>query len=237
MSDYQRYGWLMALLYADKYYNWACKYFILVYTWLNLGYYIILTLTKQYLVNTVTIKSQSYFGFRYNKQHSPFWIFSMALSTPKGTPTSSDSPTTKVTSRESNKRPPHHPWKCTEEQKPDSINSVPKGAVIMWMHFLWITATFWTFKISRRTMYCGPFVRIVIAFAFDLYSPHDPSIFCKLLPSEAQQLNLVVGSRTICTFKDNKLMLKEAFCVLGLAFYISQREKITMFLTLLCLSG
>lgn len=50
----------------------------------------------------------------------------MALSTPKGTSTSSDSPTTKVTSRESNKRPPHHPSKCTEEQKPDSINSVSK---------------------------------------------------------------------------------------------------------------
>ncbi len=105
------------------------------------------------------------------------------------------------------------------------------------MHFLWITTTFWTFKISRRTMHCGPFVRIVIAFAFDLYSPHDPTIFCKLLPSEAQQLNLIVGSRAICTFKDNKLILKEAFCVLGLAFYISQREKTTMFLTLLCLSG
>lgn len=74
-------------------------------------------------------------------------------------------------------------------------------------------------------MYCGPFVRIVIAFAFDLYSPHDPTIFCKLLPSEAQQLNLIVGSRTICTFKDNKLIPKEAFCVLGLAFYISQRDK------------
>jgi len=71
----------------------------------------------------------------------------------------------------------------------------------------------------------GPFIWTVITFTFDLYSLHDPTIFCNLLPSEAQQLYLIVGSKTICTFKCNKP--KEAFCVLDHCIHHFERN-ITM---------
>lgn len=127
-------------------------------------------------------------GFRYNKQHSSFWSFSMALSTPKGTPTSSDSPTAKVTSRESNSRPPHQPFKCTDAQQTKQ-HCDPNGHCIQngqrsCMHYLGITNTSGTFRIVQLTVDSGAFIWIAVAFTSDLYSPHDPTIFCKLLPLE-----------------------------------------------------
>lgn len=64
-----------------------------------------------------SFRSPTYFGFRKSRQHSPFCILSMARSTPKGTPLSSPSPTTKLTSLQSNNLPLQVPSRWTVTAK------------------------------------------------------------------------------------------------------------------------
>lgn len=115
-------------------------------------------------------------------QHSPFCILSMALSTPSGTALSSASPTTKLTSRESNSRPPQLPSRCTERQSSPALvteaSAEPHSARRLCQKA-------GAFTVDPRSV-----VGVEEAVTFDLDPSHDPTVVHQILSFKLQQFHL-----------------------------------------------
>lgn len=125
--------------------------------------------------------SATYFDFRYSRQHSPFCILSMARSTPKGTPLSSASPTTKLTSLQSNSLPLQVPSRCT---------------VIITRGLLSFTTPSADHQLSVRTI--SFFLPWTFAPSFGLEKPSPLTLILRRMPPSLVKVSPSNLSSSIC---------------------------------------
>lgn len=122
----------------------------------------------------------------------------MARSTPRGTPLSSASPTMKLTSLQSNSRPPQLPSRCTVGQ--NTLVRTPRNVSL---------SLIIPVANSVVTVHCRTVVGTNKTLSFDFDSSHDAPVFCQRFPSEFEELHLIVGKHLKNERKKNCKLTKD----------------------------